>query len=105
MTNFIMIHTTTPTLEEAELIARALVEEKLAACASIVEGRKSIYRWQGKVEEAQEYRLHIDTRADLFEDVEARVKSLHSYDCPCIVAFPIEKGSQEFLDWIDQSVV
>ncbi|HEU0118359.1 MAG TPA: divalent-cation tolerance protein CutA [Alphaproteobacteria bacterium] len=103
MTDFISIHITTSSVAEAEKIAHALVEEKLAACANIVPGVKSIYRWKDKVEAGDEVYLLVKTRAELFGAVEAKVKDLHSYECPCIVALPITDGHQPFLDWLAES--
>ncbi|MDX2028668.1 MAG: divalent-cation tolerance protein CutA [Alphaproteobacteria bacterium] len=102
MPNFISVHITTATRPEAEKIARTLVEEKLAACANIVPGIRSIYRWEGKVEEGDEILLIVKTRADLFEPLRKLVKALHSYQCPCIVALPVTVGHQPYLDWMAQ---
>jgi periplasmic divalent cation tolerance protein len=100
MTGFISLYITVPSRDVAEKIARALVEERLAPCVNIISGVRSIYRWKGKVEAASEVCLIAKSRAELFETLEKRVKELHPYDCPCIVAWPIEKGYQPYLDWI-----
>lgn len=100
MSEFIAIHITGSDLDEARRIAHVLVGEKLAACANIVPGLTSIYRWQGKIEEAQEYLLIAKARTDAFDAIQARVVSLHSYDCPCIVAFPLSAGHGPTLDWL-----
>jgi periplasmic divalent cation tolerance protein len=86
--------------EEALQIGRALVEERLAACANLIEGVTSIYRWQGEIQEDAEVALFVKTRMDLVPRLTERVVALHSYDCPCVVALPIEGGNQAFLDWI-----
>lgn len=88
---------------EADKIARSLVEEHLAACVNIVGPARSIYRWRGAVEEAQEYMLIVKTRAAFFSRVERRVKELHSYEVPEIVALTITGGSKPYLDWLMDS--
>jgi periplasmic divalent cation tolerance protein len=86
--------------EEALAIGRALVEERLAASANVLDGTASIYWWQGKFEQTQETVLIAKTRAELFPALSARVKQLHSYDCPCVVALPIADGNPDYLAWI-----
>ncbi len=85
---------------EARTIGEKLVEEHLAACVDIVPGIESIYRWKGKIENAEEVFLHAKTRAELVPAITARVKELHSYECPCIVAIPILEGNEDYLSWI-----
>ena len=97
---FISVFIIAASHQEAEKIARAIVEEKLAACANILPGLQSIYRWQGKVEQANECAIIAKTMAQKFDVLQLRIKELHSYDCPCIVALPIVAGSDEYLDWI-----
>ena len=96
------IYVTTGSDDEARRIGRTLVEEKLAACSNIVP-IKSIYRWQDKIEEADEVAMFIKTRSELADRVIDRVKELHSYEVPCIVTFPIEKGNPDYLKWIGES--
>ena len=100
MPDFLSVHITVSSKAEAEKIARALVEGHLAACVNIVPEIRSIYRWEGKVEAAHEVLLLAKTRADLFPALAEKVKDLHSYSCPCIVAEPISAGYQPYLDWI-----
>lgn len=88
--------------EEARNIGRKLVEEKLAACANI-HPIISIYRWQNQVVEDKEAALILKTRADLIDQLIRRVKEMHSYKVPCIVAWPIEKGNSDYLAWIEDS--
>jgi periplasmic divalent cation tolerance protein len=102
MTGYISVHITTPTRIEADKIARALVDEKLAACVTIFPDVRSVYRWHGAVQAAHEFALMVKTRADLFDALAEKVKSLHSDACPCIVAAPITAGYQPYLDWITQ---
>ena len=85
---------------EAERIARAVVEERLAACANLLGGIRSVYRWQGRVCEDQETALILKTSAAGRAALIARVRALHSYECPCIICLPITGGHPAFIDWI-----
>ena len=103
MTNARIVLTTAGSKEEAARIAHALVERRLAACVNIVPQIESVYRWQGKVETAQEWLLMIKTQADLYERVRDAVKELHSYDLPECVMLEVTAGSQPYLDWITRN--
>lgn len=103
MTDVVFVYITAPKREEAEAIGRALVNEKLAACVNIIPGMRSIYRWQGKVEQANETVLIVKTQTALFEKAAERVRDLHSYTCPCIVSLPVSAGVPAFLEWIRES--
>ncbi len=96
------IYITTKDETEARKIGRVLVEEKLAACVNI-HPIKSIYRWQGDIQEEDEVAMLVKTRAELAEDVIARVKELHSYEVPCIISLPIVEGHPDYLKWIEES--
>ena len=96
------IYITTKDEEEAKRIGKTLVEEKLAACINI-HPVKSIYRWGGGIEEEEETALLVKTKAELADEVIERVKELHSYEVPCIVSLPIEKGNPAYLKWIKES--
>lgn len=87
-------------MAEADRIARALVGERLAACVNILGAVRSVYRWQGAVERADEVAMIVKTTEALFERLAARVRTLHSYDTPAIVAWPIVAGDAAYLDWI-----
>jgi periplasmic divalent cation tolerance protein len=100
MTNARIVLTTAGSQEEARKIANALVERRLAACVNIVPHVESIYRWQGKIETAEEWLLLIKTQAELFDRVRNAVKELHSYDLPECVMLEVAAGSPEYLDWI-----
>jgi len=100
MTNARIVLTTAGSQEEARKIAHALVERRLAACVNIVPHLESIYRWQGKVETAEEWLLMIKTQAELFDRVGDAVKELHSYDLPECLMLEVTAGSPEYLDWI-----
>ncbi len=96
--------TTTGSFEEAQRIARYLVERRLAACVNIVNGVHSIYCWKGAVEEAQEYLLLIKTDAEHMVAVEAALRHLHSYEMPEFLAFAPEGGSEAYLRWIAENL-
>ncbi len=81
-------------------LARTLVEERLAACANIVEGISSVYWWNDKVEMAAEAAVILKTRQGRVAALIEQAKALHDYECPCIVVHPITDGHQPFLDWI-----
>jgi periplasmic divalent cation tolerance protein len=85
---------------EADRIAEALVGERLAACVNILGAVRSVYRWQGTVERADEVAMIAKTIGALFEKLAARVRTLHSYEMPAIVAWPIVAGDAAYLDWI-----
>jgi len=95
-----MIYVTTSSREEALRIGRDVVADRLAACANVLPGITSVFRWQGDVQEDRETAMILKTRSDLVERLTARVKELHSYDCPCVVALPITDGNPDFLRWI-----
>ena len=96
----VLIYITAATDEEARHLGRTLVDERLAACANVWPAITSVYRWQGEVQEDAEVALIVKTRGDLVDRVSDRVRALHSYDCPCVVAVPITGGNPAFLDWI-----
>ena len=104
MTDSIVIFVTAGSEAEAEKIARALVEEQLAACVNILSPIRSIYRWQGQVADDREWLLLIKTRAERFAAVESRVKALHSYQVPEVIALPIVAGAEGYLRWLRESV-
>ncbi len=94
------VYATAADADEARRIARQVIEEQLAACANIVAGVTSIFRWEGKLEEAAEAVLILKTTEEKLEQLIARVKSLHSYECPCIEALPVVEGNRDFLEWV-----
>ena len=100
MTGNILVFCTCGSVEEAQLVARTLVERRHAACVNLLPGVHSIYRWEGKVEEGVEVQLLIKTQASRYSDVEHTICEVHSYSTPEIIAVPIEKGSLAYLDWI-----
>ncbi|HKE32338.1 MAG TPA: divalent-cation tolerance protein CutA [Candidatus Angelobacter sp.] len=104
MTQARIVLTTTGSQEEAQKIARAVVERKLAACVNIVPRIESIYRWQDKVESATEWLLVIKTEAKAFERLRDSIKELHSYELPECVMVEVADGSKEYLGWIEDNV-
>ena len=102
MTDYIVVYVTAPA-EEALQMARTLVEERLVACVNIVPGLRSIYWWQGKVEDEPEVLCIMKTSKNLFESLRDRVRELHSYEVEEIIALPILAGNLPYLDWIKES--
>lgn len=100
----VVVLVTGPSADEAERIGRALVEERLAACANLIPSISSAYWWKGKIEEATEALLVLKTRQDLVERLVTRVRALHSYTVPEVIALPILGGNPDYLRWIDDSV-
>jgi len=92
--------TTAPSQEEAARMGRALVEEHLAACATILPGAQSIYRWKGQIESSSEAVLLLKTEADRLSALEARLRGLHTYDTPEFLVLPLESGSHGYLAWL-----
>ncbi len=102
MTEFIVVLITAPDGEEAVKIAKAVVESRLAACVNILNNIRSVYRWQGKIEDDNEVLLIVKTRRALFESLVESVKGLHSYDVPEIIALPLIEGSGDYLKWLKE---
>jgi len=100
MTEFIIVLITASKEDEAVRIARELVDSRLAACVNMVKGIRSIYRWKGKREDEEEVLMVVKTRQDLFDGLKKRVKELHSYSVPEIIALPVMEGSEEYLKWL-----
>jgi periplasmic divalent cation tolerance protein len=100
--NKVFLYVTAESAEEAARIGGALVEERLAACANVLPAMTSIYRWQGAVQRAAEAVLILKTREDLASEATARIKALHTYECPCVVVLPLAGGNPDFLAWIEQ---
>ncbi len=84
----------------APAIARTLVEEKLAACVNVLAGVHSVYRWQGRIEDAAETLLIIKTTTDHYDELEHRLRALHPYDVPEILAVPVARGYPPYVDWL-----
>jgi len=103
MPEHIVVLVTAAKEEDAANIARVLVSERLAACANIIRGVRSIYRWEGAVQDDPEVLMVIKTRSELFGRLEQRVRELHSYSVPEVIALDIEKGSEPYLKWLTES--
>jgi periplasmic divalent cation tolerance protein len=99
----IVIFITVPNEDEAVRIARSLVESRLAACVNIVRNIRSIYTWQGNIEDDPEVLMIVKTRKNLFDALSEKVRELHSYEVPEIIALPIIKGSEDYLKWLRDS--
>ena len=104
MTDKILVLTTAASQEEARKIGRALVDRLLAACVNIIPRAGTIYRWEGEIEEAEEWLLLVKTTRGAFDRVREAIVELHSYDVPECIGFPIEMGSLAYLSWIGDSV-
>ena len=102
MERAVLVYTTYPSVVEAERAARTLIERRLAACANILPGMMSHYRWQGAIERAEEVVMLVKTRSSLAEPVRAAVRELHSYDTPAILVIPVESIDQGYFAWILQ---
>lgn len=99
-----LVYVTCGDMAEARNIAGVLVTEKLAACANLIDGMTSVYRWNGEIQEGQEVILIAKTTTDLVAELITRVEILHSYDLPCVIAMPISDGSQPFLNWLSSEI-
>ena len=104
MTNKIVVLSTCATAEDADLIARALVEKRLAACVSVVPALRSYYRWQDRLETSDEVLLVIKTSRELFASLQSEIAIIHGYEVPEILALPIVEGSENYLNWLDSNL-
>lgn len=103
MTDALVVLVTVGSESEAETIAGALLDERLAACVTIGGPIRSVYRWQGRLADDREWQLVIKTRAALFDALADRVRALHSYDVPEIIGLPVTAGSPPYLEWLDDA--
>jgi periplasmic divalent cation tolerance protein len=94
------VYVTSGDQDEAKRIGRSVVESRLAACANVIGGMQSIFWWEGKIQEGQEAVLILKTTEDRLPALITRIKELHSYECPCIEALPVETGFPPFLEWV-----
>ncbi len=102
MEGFLLVYITCSNLEEAKAIGKAVVEEKLAACANCISSMESIYIWKDKLQEDKEAILILKTTSQRIEELTKRVKDLHSYENPCVIYYKLEGGSKDYLDWIQE---
>jgi periplasmic divalent cation tolerance protein len=98
----IVVFITASDEDEAAKIAKALVEARLAGCANIIKDIRSIYSWQGKIEDEKEALMIVKTQKTLFDSLTKKVKELHSYSVPEIIALPIIQGSEDYLKWLKE---
>jgi len=103
MSDLIVVLVTCGSEEEATKIANSLVEEGVAACVNIISPVRSIYRWEGKIWDEKEWVLIIKTQKKRFEELQKKVKSLHSYSVPEVIALPIVEGSAPYLKWLEET--
>jgi periplasmic divalent cation tolerance protein len=102
MTQFRLIYVTTKDAGQAREIAEILLNERRIACANIIPKMQSLYWWQDRIQTDEEAVLILKTQAWHVPQIIERVKKLHSYDCPCVISIPIETGSEEYLNWLEQ---
>ena len=100
-----LIYITAANREEATSIAHELINIRLAACANIITGTTSIFRWKEDICEEEEVTLILKTQAENVDRIVEKVKSMHSYDCPCVISIPISGGNTNFLNWINTETI
>ena len=103
MSDFYLVQTTFPNLEETRRVGRSIIEDKLAACILLSPGAESIYWWKGEVCTADEVVAQFKTTAEKLDTLIAAVKERHSYEVPEIVAIPVDRGLPEYLEWVADS--
>lgn len=101
---YVQVITTTERKKDAERIAKALLEKRLAGCIQIVGPIVSTYWWKGNVETADEWLCFVKSKKDLYEELEKSIKEVHSYETPEIIALPIVKGSKDYLEWLSNEL-
>jgi periplasmic divalent cation tolerance protein len=102
MTDKVIVYTTCGNAGDAEAIAQALIDRRLAACVNVLPGVLSYYRWKGKIENSTEFLLLIKTSRDLVDKVRSEIERLHTYDLPEMIVSPIVDGSPNYLAWMEQ---
>jgi len=104
MTDKIVILSACDSEEQAALLARHLVELRLASCVNIVGGARSFYRWKGAIEDTPEWLLVIKSRRDLFSSIHTELAKMHTYEVPELLAMPVVEGSENYLAWMDREL-
>ena len=99
-----LVYITCGDMEEARNIGRVLVETRFAACVNIIDNMNSIYRWDGKIQDDREVIMLAKTTSEKLPELIEKVKSVHSYECPCILSFPVSNGNTDFMSWISAEV-
>ena len=105
MTDKIVVFSTCASEEQAGAIARSLLEQRLAACVTILPSARSIYRWKGEIEDTPEWMLLIKSRRDLLDQLRAAIGKIHSYEVPELLAVPVVDGSEDYLAWLDRELL
>ncbi len=104
MTDKIVVLSTCASAEEAQRVARALVEKRLAACVNVMPGVRSVYHWKDAIEETEEVLLLIKSSRTLLEDLRDEIERLHSYEVPEVIALPVVDGSERYLAWMNREL-
>ena len=99
-----IVYMTAGNMDEASRIAKTLVQRRLAACVNIIDGMRSVYEWEGTLQDEREVVMIAKTHADCLHELVEAVKGMHSYDCPCIVELGVAGGNNAFLDWVGAQV-
>ena len=102
MTEYLLVMTNVSDIEVGKIIAEKIIQERLAACVSVSSPGQTLYWWQDKITEDQEHTLFIKTKKDIYPELEEKIRQIHPYDIPEIIALPILLGSKDYLDWIDK---
>jgi len=105
MTDKIVVLTTCDSEKQAEKLAQTLVHQRLAACVNILPKARSIYRWEGKIEDSTEWLLLVKSRRDLFTALRAEIQKMHTYEVPEVIAIPVVDGAEAYLGWIDAQLI
>jgi periplasmic divalent cation tolerance protein len=105
MTDYIQVSTTTASRDDALRIAQVLVEKRLAGCVQIIGPITSVYRWQGRIEQTEEWQCIIKSRQDLFDALADAIWAGHPYDVPEILAVPVIAGSKDYLAWLEEEII
>lgn len=105
MSEYIQVFTTIDSKDKAGNIARKVVEKKLAACVQITGPITSVYRWQEKINEDEEWLIIFKSRLELYDTLEREIKALHDYDVPEILAIPVVNGNRDYLDWLEKETI
>lgn len=100
-----LIYMTVGSMDEAKMIGRELVSSRLVACVNLIENMHSMYWWEDEIQEDREVVLIAKTKESLVPELVERVKSIHSYECPCVLSLPILDGNKSFLDWISAETI
>lgn len=100
--NFIFVYVTAPSVQIATDISKTLIQEHLVACANILPPMKSFYQWKGNLQEEEETAMIFKTQASCYSQLELKIREIHPYECPCIVAIPIIAGDVQFLNWVKE---